>query len=78
MESNGTINVYTKKEVALYRKEAARLENFLGGIKEMKKLPDALIVVDPIEDKTAVLEARKLHIPVFGLCDTNCWSWNYF
>ena len=72
MESNGTINVYTKKEVALYRKEAARLENFLGGIKEMKKLPDALIVVDPIEDKTAVLEARKLHIPVFGLCDTNC------
>ena len=72
MESNGTINVYTKKEVALLRKEAARLENFLGGIKEMKKLPDALVVVDPIEDKTAVLEARKLHIPVFGLCDTNC------
>ena len=72
METSGTINVYPKKEIALIRKEAARLENFLGGIKEMKKLPDALIVVDPTEDKTAVLEARKLHIPVFGLTDTNC------
>ena len=72
MESSGTINVYTKKEIAIIRKEAARLENFLGGIKEMKKLPDALIVVDPKEDKTAVLEAKKLHIPVFGLADTNC------
>ena len=72
MESSGTINVYTKKEIALIRKEAARLENFLGGIKEMKKLPDAVIVVDPTEDMTAVLEARKLRIPVFGLTDTNC------
>ena len=72
MESSGTISVYTKKEIALIRKEAQKLENFLGGIKEMKKLPDAVIVVDPIEDMTAVLEARKLHIPVFGLADTNC------
>ena len=72
METSGTINVYPKKEIALIRKEAARLENFLGGIKEMKKLPDALVVVDPKEDKTAVLEAKKLHIPVFGLADTNC------
>ena len=72
METSGTINVYPKKEIALIRKEAQKLENFLGGIKEMKKLPDAVIVVDPKEDKTAVLEAKKLHIPVFGLADTNC------
>ena len=72
MEASGTINVYPKKEVALIRKEAARLENFLGGIKEMKKLPDAVVVVDPKEDHNAVAEARKLNIPVFGLCDTNC------
>ena len=72
METSGTINVYPKKEIVLIRKEATRLENFLGGIKEMKKLPDAVVVVDPKEDHNAVLEARKLHIPVFGLADTNC------
>ncbi len=72
MEENGSINVYPKKEIILLRKEATRLENFLGGIKEMKKIPDALFVVDPIEDHIAVLEARKLKIPVFGLVDTNC------
>ncbi|MDO4500209.1 MAG: 30S ribosomal protein S2 [Erysipelotrichaceae bacterium] len=72
METSGTINVYTKKEIALIRKEAQRLESFLGGIKEMKKLPDAVIVVDPKEDHNAVLEAKKLGIPVFGLADTNC------
>jgi len=72
METSGTINVYPKKEQALIRKEAARLQNFLGGIKEMKKLPDAVVVVDPKEDHNAVAEARKLNIPVFGLTDTNC------
>ncbi|NLC41261.1 MAG: 30S ribosomal protein S2 [Erysipelothrix sp.] len=72
MEENGSINVYPKKEVILLRKEATRLENFLGGIKEMKKVPDALFVVDPTEDHIAVLEARKLKIPVFGIVDTNC------
>ena len=72
METNGSINIYPKKEIAQIRKEAARLENFLGGIKEMRKLPDAVFVVDPIEDHNAVAEARKLNIPVFGLCDTNC------
>ena len=72
MEASGTINVYPKKEIVLIRKEAARLDNFLGGIKEMKKLPDAVVVVDPKEDHNAVLEARKLNIPVFGLTDTNC------
>ncbi|MDD5791140.1 MAG: 30S ribosomal protein S2 [Erysipelotrichaceae bacterium] len=72
MEASGTIEVYTKKEQALIRKEAVKLENFLGGIKEMKKLPDAIVVVDPSEDHNAVLEAKKLNIPVFGLVDTNC------
>lgn len=72
MEETGAINNYPKKEVALIRKEAARLENFLGGIKEMKKLPDAVFVVEPKEEHNAVAEARKLGIPVFGICDTNC------
>lgn len=72
MENSGSINVYTKKEIALLLKEKDRLENFLGGIKEMKKLPDAVFVVDPIEDHNAVAEARKLKIPVFGIVDTNC------
>lgn len=72
MEATGSINNYPKKEVAIIRKEAARLENFLGGIKEMKKLPDAVFVVEPKEEHNAVAEAKKLGIPVFGLCDTNC------
>ena len=72
MENSGSINVYTKKEVSLLLKEKDRLENFLGGIKEMKKLPDAVFVVDPLEDANAVAEARKLAIPVFGIVDTNC------
>ncbi|NLZ76304.1 MAG: 30S ribosomal protein S2 [Erysipelotrichia bacterium] len=72
MEETGTINNYPKKEIILIRKEAERLTNFLGGIKEMKKLPDALFVVDPQEDHNAILEARKLNIPVFGIADTNC------
>ena len=72
MENSGTINVYPKKEQAQYRKEAARLENFLGGIKDMKKLPDAVVVVEPKEDHNAVREARKLGIPVFGIVCTNC------
>lgn len=72
MEEDGSINNYPKKEIVLIRKEAARLENFLGGIKEMKKLPDAIFVVEPKEENIAVAEAKKLGIPVFGICDTNC------
>ena len=72
MEETGAINNYSKKEAALIRKKAGRLENFLGGIKEMKKLPDAVFVVEPKEEHNAVAEARKLKIPVFGICDTNC------
>ncbi|MEG0626740.1 30S ribosomal protein S2 [Anaerorhabdus sp.] len=71
METSGTINLYPKKEIALMHKRQTRLENFLGGIKEMKKLPDALFVVDPTEEHNAVAEAKKLGIPVFGLIDTN-------
>lgn len=71
METNGSINVYPKKEIIQLRKEATRLETFLGGIKEMKKLPDAIFVVDPTEDTIPVLEARKLGIPVFAIMDTN-------
>ena len=72
MDADGTISVYPKKEQILIRKEAVKLDNFLGGIKEMKKLPDAVVVVDPKEDHNAVAEAKKLGIPVFGLTDTNC------
>ena len=71
MENSGTINVYTKKEIAVLKKKKDRLENFLGGIKEMKKLPDAIFVVDPTEEYNAVAEANKLGIPVFALVDTN-------
>ena len=71
MEANGTLAVYTKKEQSALLKKKERLDNFLGGIKEMKKLPDALFVVDPLEEHNAVAEARKLHIPVFALIDTN-------
>ena len=71
MEESGAIQHYTKKEQALMLKQKDKLENFLGGIKEMKKLPDALFVVDPLEEHNAVEEARKLNIPVFALIDTN-------
>lgn len=72
MEETGLMEKYPKKEQAQLRKEAARLENFLGGIKEMKKLPNAIFVVDPKVEHNAVAEAKKLGIPVFGIVDTNC------
>lgn len=72
MDENGSISIYTKKEQALLRKEAEKLEKNLGGIKEMRKLPDAIFVVDPLEDANAVAEAKKLGIPVFALIDSNC------
>ena len=71
MEVNGTLALYTKKEQAMKLKQKEKLDNFLGGIKDMKKLPDALFVVDPLEEHNAVAEARKLGIPVFALIDTN-------
>lgn len=72
MEADGTFEVLTKKEVAKLRNEAERLERFLGGIKDMDKLPGAIFVVDPRKEKIAVAEARKLHIPVVAIVDTNC------
>jgi len=72
MESDGTFDVLPKKEVINLRKDMARLEKFLGGIKEMRKLPQALFIIDPRKERNAILEARKLGIPVFGIVDTNC------
>jgi len=72
MIEDGSIELYTKKEQIQIKKEQDRLEKFLGGIKEMKKMPDAIFVVDPKVERNAVLEARKLKIPVFGIVDTNC------
>jgi len=72
MEQDGTFSVLPKKEVAEILKEKEKLTRFLAGIKEMKKLPDALFVVDPRKEKIAVAEARKLEIPVVGIVDTNC------
>lgn len=72
MEADGTFDVLTKKEVQLLRHEMEKLEKYLGGIKEMKKLPGALFVVDPRKERIAVAEARKLHIPIVAIVDTNC------
>ena len=72
MESDGTFDLLPKKEVIGLRKDMARLEKFLGGIKEMRKAPEAIFIIDPRKERNAILEARKLHIPVFGIVDTNC------
>ena len=72
MANDGTFEMLPKKEVISIKKEQARLEAFFGGIKEMQQLPGAVFVVDPKTEHNAVAEARKLHIPVFGLVDTNC------
>ncbi len=72
MEENGTFDVLTKKEVQSLRHEMGKLEKYLGGIKEMKKLPGALFVVDPRKERIAVAEARKLNIPIVAIVDTNC------
>jgi len=71
MEEDGTFDVLPKIEVIGLRKEAEKLEKNLGGIKEMRKIPNAIFVVDSRVDHNAVLEARKLNIPVFGIADTN-------
>lgn len=71
MEIDGTYDRLPKKEVALLRKEKDKLSKNLEGIKEMRKLPNAVIVVDPQIEHNAVSEAHKLHIPVFGIADTN-------
>ena len=72
MEEDGTFQRLPKKEVIKLRREIERLEKFLGGIKEMDRLPDVLFVIDPKNEKIAVNEARILGIPVVGVVDTNC------
>src|SRR5690554_472148 len=71
-EANGTWDKLPKKEVLGLTRQRAKLERFLGGIKDMQRLPQAIFVVDPRTEEIAVLEARKLGIPVFGIVDTNC------
>ena len=72
MEEDGTFDVLPKKEVAKLKNEMEKLEKNLGGIKEMTSLPGAIFVVDPKNERIAILEAKKLGIPVVGLVDTNC------
>ena len=72
MEEDGTFNLLPKKEVAQLKHEREKLEKNLGGIKEMTKVPEALFIVDPRKEHNAILEARRLNIPVFGIVDTNC------
>lgn len=72
MEEDGTFDVLPKKEVVGLLKEKDRLVKFLGGIKEMTKLPDALFIIDPRKERIAVAEAHKLNIPIVGIVDTNC------
>ncbi|MHB8756547.1 MAG: 30S ribosomal protein S2 [Bacillota bacterium] len=72
MEQDGTFALRPKKEVAGYMREQEKLSKYLGGIKEMRKLPSALFIIDPRKEKIAVAEARKLKIPVIAIVDTNC------
>ena len=72
MEEDGTFDLLTKKEATKLKLEIEKLEKYLGGIKDMKKLPGALFVVDPRKEKIAVAEAKKLGIPVVAIVDTNC------
>ena len=72
MEADGTFEVLPKKEVIELRKELAKLQKNLGGIKEMKRLPDAIFIVDPKKERICVQEAHTLGIPLIGIADTNC------
>ena len=72
MQEDGTFEVLPKKEVILLKKEMEKLERNLGGIKDMEKIPGVIFLVDPKKEHIAVLEAKKLGIPVIGLVDTNC------
>lgn len=71
-ESDGLFRVMSKKEVSRLSKEKARLVKLLSGIRNLRALPDIVFIVDPIEEANALREARKLRIPVVGVCDTNC------
>ena len=72
MEEDGTFELLPKKEVIKLRLEIEKLEKFLGGIQEMKKIPSAMFIVDPRKERIAVSEAKKLGIPIVAIVDTNC------
>jgi small subunit ribosomal protein S2 len=72
MRQQGTFDLLPKKEVSKLTEELTKLERFLGGIKDMHRLPDAIFIVDPKKERIAVLEAKKLHIPIIAVIDTNC------
>ena len=72
MEEDGTFAMLPKKEVIKHQGEIEKLEKYLGGVKEMKKIPAAMFIVDPRKERNAILEAKKLHIPVVAIVDTNC------
>ena len=72
MQEDGTFDMLPKKEVIKLMGEMAKLEKYLGGVKDMKKVPGALFVVDPRKEHNAIAEARKLHIPIVAIVDTNC------
>ncbi len=72
MQEDGTFDMLPKKEVTKLTGEIEKLEKYLGGVKEMKKLPSALFIIDPRKERNAIAEARKLHIPVVAIVDTNC------
>ena len=72
MEEDGTFDVLPKKEVIQLKKELEKLQKNLGGIKEMKKIPDAIFIVDPKKERICVQEAHALGIPLIGIADTNC------
>ena len=72
MQEDGTFDMLPKKEVIKLMGEMAKLEKYLGGVKDMKRLPGALFVIDPRKEHNAIAEARKLHIPIVAIVDTNC------
>ena len=72
MQEDGTFDILPKKEVIKHTNEIAKLEKYLGGVKEMKKIPSAIFVIDPRKEKNAIAEARKLGIPIIAIVDTNC------
>lgn len=72
MQEDGTFDMLPKKEVIKLTNEIEKLEKYLGGVKEMKKLPSALFVVDPRKEHNAIAEARRLNIPIIAIVDTNC------
>ena len=72
MQTDGTFDMLPKKEVMKHIGEIEKLEKYLGGVKEMKKIPAALFIVDPRKERNAIAEARKLNIPIVAIVDTNC------